>query len=61
MQMSWLMLVLALGLGTLWIIALSVGAAAPWFLWLVFVAAVALFIMAGVNMVIMKKHTGKPV
>ena len=59
--MSWLMLIVALGLGAMWIVALSLNSADPWFTWLVFASAVILLIMAGSNMLIMKRHTGKPV
>ncbi len=60
--MSWLVLLIGLGLGVLWIIALaSAGVATAWFTWLVFVAAVALVIASFVNMGLMNRHTGKPI
>lgn len=59
--MSWLMLILSLGLAAMWIIALATQAAQGWVIWLMFTAAVVLMVMAGVNMAIMKRHTGKPV
>lgn len=60
--MSWLILLIGLGLGVLWIIALgTAGAAAGWFTWLVFVAACALLLIAFVNMGVMKRNTGKPI
>lgn len=60
--MSWLILMIGLGLGVLWIIALSsAGAAAAWFTWLVFVAACALVLIAFINMGVMKRETGRPV
>jgi len=60
--MSWLILMIGLGLGVLWIIALSTaGAAAGWFTWLVFVAACALVLISFINMGVMKRETGRPV
>lgn len=54
------MLVVGAGLGALWIIALATAAAEGWFIWLVFACAVALLVMAGINMGIMQRYTGKP-
>ena len=60
--MSWLILLVGLGLGVLWLVALgTAGAAATWFTWLVFVAACVLVIAGITNMGIMKKQTGKPI
>lgn len=59
--MSWLMLVLSLGLATMWILALANHAAQPWVIWLLFAAAVTLFVMGGINLLLMKQRTGKPV
>lgn len=58
--MSWLMLLVSLGLATMWIIALATSAAQGWVIWLMFAVALALLVMAGVNMTIMKRYTGKP-
>ena len=60
--MSYLILLIGLGLGVLWLVALATaGAAAGWFTWLVFVAACALIVISFINMSVMKRNTGRPV
>jgi hypothetical protein len=50
-MISTIVLLVGLGLGVLWIIALAVsGTAAAWFTWLVFVAAVVLVIAGALGL-----------
>lgn len=44
--MGWLVLLLAIGLGVLWIIALATGGVAAWFLWVTFGIACALILVS---------------
>jgi len=49
--MSYIVLLIGLGLGVLWIIALgTAGVAASWFTWLVFIAACMLILTAFINL-----------
>jgi len=57
--MRYLTLMVAVGLGALWIISLATGAAVAWFTWLVFIAACLLFIAAFVDMGAVRRHTGE--
>lgn len=52
--MNYVSLLVGLGLGVLWIISLSMGSAALWFTWLVFVAAAILVVSSFIEM---RRHT----
>jgi len=58
--MNWVVLTTALLLAVLWVISLSVGAAAAWFNWLVFIAAVVLFVTALSGMGSLRRRPGQP-
>jgi hypothetical protein len=55
--MEYVSLLVGLGLGILWIISLSMGSAALWFTWLVFVAAAILIVASFVDMRRVRTHT----
>jgi hypothetical protein len=48
--MNWITLLVAIGLGVLWIVGLAVGGQSAWFLWLVFAAAVILLASGAANL-----------
>ncbi|MBS2031905.1 MAG: hypothetical protein JST54_28670 [Deltaproteobacteria bacterium] len=57
--MSWFVLLIGIGLGVLWVYALgTAGVAAPWFAWLVFVAAAMLIFIGFVNLGIEHRRAG---
>lgn len=59
--MNWVTLLVAIGLGVLWVISLLTGGAEAWFTWLVFVAAVVLIVTALVGLGYTRRHVGKPI
>ena len=48
--MNWVVLLVAVMLGVLWVISLSTSSAAAWFTWLVFVAALILLVASISNL-----------
>ncbi|MGI5865029.1 MAG: hypothetical protein ACOX6T_23660 [Myxococcales bacterium] len=59
--MNWVTMAVALFLAVMWIIALATNAAAAWFTWIVFAAAVLLFIAAIAGVSTMRRRTGQPI
>lgn len=59
--MNWVTMAVALFLAVMWIIALATNAATGWFTWIVFAAAVLLFIAAIGGVTTTRKRTGQPI
>lgn len=59
--MNWVTLLVALGLGALWLASLMTGGASTWFTWLVFVAAVALLLNSLLGLGTSRRRLGRSV